>query len=100
MIGAQEGEDVYTKTLKDLLQRVLHQGLVLAEVRQKRLRDILLDEFAMKADFAPAFIRVLLLPSDPVIQRKWARRARAEISDNPRLLQTLQKLQCDLTWMK
>ena len=100
IIGAEEGDDVYEVTLMKMMQTVLIHGMTMAKVRGKRLRDILLDEFALKLDFAPAFIRVLLLPDDPAIRDKWANKARCEITDNPRLIATLVKLKCDLNWLK
>ncbi len=84
-------KDEITSTFHALARQMVASG--------KRPRDFLLDTFLTKEDVAPAFTRVLLLPKDPDILAKFGRKARSEIVGNQKLLQILQELNMDLSWL-
>lgn len=93
------GETLYSRKVAATISSGLSMALRLSKANNRRLRDILLDDFMLSLDLCPAYIRVLLLSKDPAIADKWGAKARSEIMSNPRLLKTLNGSTFDLTWL-
>lgn len=91
-----EGEDPYAREIMQLLRETTR----LALVSQRNISDFLLDEYMLPLHICPAFVRVLLLSKDPQVMEAFGRLARAEIVGNQKLLNTIQALGVDLTWME
>ena len=91
-------EDVYAAEIKALIGDAAMQ---LHTQRITNFRDYLLDEHFCRLDVIPAFVRIILMPSEPAVFHKWSRKAYQEIMSNPRLLDVLQgKLGYDLQWLR
>lgn len=95
----KEGQSIVAYRLGNTLQECLGTAMRIARANNKRIRDILLDETSLRLDLCPAYIRVLLLPKDQGIVAKWGAKARSEVATNPRLMQTLQASDFDLSWL-
>jgi hypothetical protein len=94
-----ENETLYNLEIQGLICSAINNLLAISQGQAKTSRQILLDDNLLPDYVAPAFIRVLLGPSDPAILEKYGRAARLEILSSPRLFKTLKDLHYDLTWM-
>lgn len=65
---------------------------IVASQQTKPWTVFLTDDFAVRLDTVPAWVRVFLLPHSKEIMAKWGRVASQELTSSPHLLETVQKL--------
>lgn len=95
-VGKDAPDEVF-KTEISYLFREIGRRMVRSKQRPK---DFLLDDAMLPLHLAPAFCRVLILPKDPDVMRMFGKKARSEIIGNQKLLNVLNELGMDLSWLE
>ena len=72
---------------------------MMSQIRM-RPRDFLLDEYIMRRDVTPAFVRVLLFPNDQQMRDRWLREACEELNSQPSILAAVKRLGYDVSFME
>lgn len=81
--------EVTEQEVRDLLARGLR---LMTEQSRMRPRDYFLDDYAVRLDILPAYIRVLLLSKDQEILKKWGHLATTELNSNPHLIDVINRM--------
>ena len=99
-VNAPEGVDVYECEVQSLITYSATLALRMATSNNETLVSVMLSDFWLKLDVVPAFVRVVLVPNDSAIYKKWGRLAYREIMCNQRLLCILQTKEYDLNFLQ
>ena len=94
-----KGETIFTRRLRGMIRDTVNASLRIARANTMRLRDVLNSTTLLDVETYPPYVRMVLLPKDPEVARRWSNSARAELRINSRLLKTLQDIEADLSWL-
>ena len=91
-IGAKEGSNmsVAEQEIQELMLRGVR--LITSHNRRMRGRDYLLDDYYVRTEVLPAYIRIFMFKDDPKILERWGLRATEELNSNPDLIEAAQRL--------
>ena len=90
-------EEVDNQEVKGMFQ---HAIMVIMTQRRMRPRDFLLNDYNIRLDVTPAFVRLLTFPKDPLIRERWLRPACEELNSNPHMLAAVKRLGYDVSFME
>lgn len=84
-------QDIYESEIKYLIGGCMKMALTVQKARKIKISEFLLDD-STREDILPAFVRVLLMPNDERIMKRWGKTAYVELIGNPRLLKLLEAM--------
>jgi hypothetical protein len=82
-------------TEKEVKSTIAHALRMLTSQNRKTWKEFLLDNYEVRLDVVPAYVRIFIMSKDEDIKEKYGRLATEELNSNPHLIEVVQRMGYD-----